>query len=262
MNRVFFFDIDGTIYRDTVGVTQNTVKAFERLRRQGDYVVFSTGRTTPSIEPEFPNVPYDGYVGGNGTQVVFCGRIILNIAMDDGLLNRIVACLRRDGREFVMEGDWDLYSDSYDCNCSTFDYSFYKEKLGDRLKPTDARDRHVNKMAVLIGKRPLELEKYREILDEVTYVLHEDVWELGPKSCSKASGASVLLKHLGVSPQECYAFGDSKNDLEILEYVGHAIAMGDACEEVKRRACLVTDTVERDGVQKALDRLGVWECPG
>lgn len=38
MNRVFFFDIDGTIYRDTVGVTQNTVKAFERLRRQGDYV--------------------------------------------------------------------------------------------------------------------------------------------------------------------------------------------------------------------------------
>lgn len=76
MNRVFFFDIDGTIYRDTVGVTQNTVKAFERLRRQGDYVVFSTGRTTPSIEPEFPNVPYDGYVGGNGTQVVFCLSLI------------------------------------------------------------------------------------------------------------------------------------------------------------------------------------------
>lgn len=39
MRKVFFFDIDGTIYRNTLGITEKTIQAFEMLRKNGDYVV-------------------------------------------------------------------------------------------------------------------------------------------------------------------------------------------------------------------------------
>ena len=43
MRKVFFFDIDGTIYRNTLGITEKTIQAFEMLRKNGDYVVLGSG---------------------------------------------------------------------------------------------------------------------------------------------------------------------------------------------------------------------------
>ena len=45
------------------------------------------------------------------------------------------------------------------------------------------------------------------------------------------------------------------NDIEMLEYAGLAIAMGNASEEVKTIADIVTDTNENNGVIKAIDKL-------
>ena len=54
---------------------------------------------------------------------------------------------------------------------------------------------------------------------------------------------------------EIAAIGDAANDIEMLEYAGLAIAMGNASEEVKTIADIVTDTNENNGVIKAVDKL-------
>ena len=79
--------------------------------------------------------------------------------------------------------------------------------------------------------------------------------EVLTKGVNKAFGLEKLANKLGIQPSEIAAIGDAANDIEMLEYAGLAIAMGNASEEVKAIADIVTDTNENNGVIKAIDKL-------
>ena len=72
---------------------------------------------------------------------------------------------------------------------------------------------------------------------------------------NKAFGLEKLAAALNIEPCEIAAIGDAANDIEMLEYAGLAIAMGNASKEVKAIADIVTDTNEFNGVIKAIDKL-------
>lgn len=65
---------------------------------------------------------------------------------------------------------------------------------------------------------------------------------------TKASGIEVMLRHLGMDRKDSIAFGDSYNDLEMLEFAAVGVAMGNAPEAVKKAANLVTDEVTEEGI--------------
>ena len=69
---------------------------------------------------------------------------------------------------------------------------------------------------------------------------------------SKAKGILELVKHLNRSIQDTVAFGDGRNDIEMLSEVGLGIAMGNAAIEAKHVADFITDDVDKDGIVKAL----------
>ena len=77
-------------------------------------------------------------------------------------------------------------------------------------------------------------------------------WELVPAGFSKGKGIDFLRNQLGIQPEDCYAFGDSRNDLPMLHHAGHSIAMGNAPADVKAACSYVTDLPERDGIEKAM----------
>uniref|UniRef100_UPI00259A8B35 HAD hydrolase family protein n=1 Tax=uncultured Granulicatella sp. TaxID=316089 RepID=UPI00259A8B35 len=58
-----------------------------------------------------------------------------------------------------------------------------------------------------------------------------------------------------IDSSEIMAMGDANNDIEMLQFAGLGIAMGNASEEVKTIADIVTDTNENNGVIKAIDKL-------
>ena len=60
-----------------------------------------------------------------------------------------------------------------------------------------------------------------------------------------------------LSDMTLMAFGDGGNDVLMLKHVGIGVAMGNAEDEVKRAADYVTDSVDEDGVEKALRHFGV-----
>lgn len=78
------------------------------------------------------------------------------------------------------------------------------------------------------------------------------VLEIVPKGFSKAVGIEKVCEYLGISRENTYALGDSVNDLEMIAYVSHGIAMGNGTEDIKVQADYVTDAVEKDGIEKAL----------
>ena len=74
---------------------------------------------------------------------------------------------------------------------------------------------------------------------------------------SKAKGLQLLCEYWGVDIADTYAFGDSMNDLEILQAAGHSIAMGNAGEELRILADFVTRRIDRDGILYACRQLGL-----
>ena len=73
--------------------------------------------------------------------------------------------------------------------------------------------------------------------------------------CHKASGLKRLVQRWGITPEQCAAFGDGGNDIEMLRYCGHSYAMYNAPEDVKNAARSVCPSNEDDGVLVTLEKL-------
>ncbi len=78
--------------------------------------------------------------------------------------------------------------------------------------------------------------------------------ELVPKGINKALSIERLLKELNLSADNLMAFGDSYNDLEMLEFAGLGVAMGNARDEIKVRANAVTLSNEEAGISAFINK--------
>lgn len=72
--------------------------------------------------------------------------------------------------------------------------------------------------------------------------------EINPQGINKATGIAVVCELLGISMSEVAAFGDSLNDLAVIQAVGLGVAMGNAQAAVKENADVVTASNNEDGI--------------
>lgn len=87
------------------------------------------------------------------------------------------------------------------------------------------------------------------------YVVGWTAWlDLAPIGVSKASGLQLVADALGVNREDALAIGDGRNDLEMLEWAGRGVAMGQAIDLVKQTADAVTDSVDEDGAAVEIER--------
>jgi Cof subfamily protein (haloacid dehalogenase superfamily) len=71
---------------------------------------------------------------------------------------------------------------------------------------------------------------------------------------SKAKGLSILCDNLNIKQEEIITVGDNINDIEMIEYAGLGVAMGNAPDQVKSRADYVTTSNNDDGLAKFLEK--------
>ena len=83
-----------------------------------------------------------------------------------------------------------------------------------------------------------------------------DYIEITLKGHSKGTGVERIIRELGAKREDTYGFGDSGNDIAMLQAVGTGIVMGDAPQYLKE-TYLTTDSIYADGIEKALIRLGL-----
>jgi Cof subfamily protein (haloacid dehalogenase superfamily) len=73
--------------------------------------------------------------------------------------------------------------------------------------------------------------------------------------CSKGHALARWAKHRGLRREEVMAIGDNHNDVEMLEFAGHPVIMGNACEELRGRGWTVTLGNDACGVAAAVDEV-------
>ncbi len=83
------------------------------------------------------------------------------------------------------------------------------------------------------------------------------VYECVQKEYSKATAIEYIQKELHLADDEIYAFGDSSNDLDMIKAAGHGVIMGHHDPVLEPYAEYITDTVENDGLYKAMEHYGL-----
>jgi Cof subfamily protein (haloacid dehalogenase superfamily) len=75
------------------------------------------------------------------------------------------------------------------------------------------------------------------------------------RDCSKGHALERWARHLHVPREQVMAIGDNYNDVEMLAFAGVPVIMGNACEDLRGRGWMVTQTHDNAGVACALERL-------
>ena len=81
--------------------------------------------------------------------------------------------------------------------------------------------------------------------------------EVTANNVNKATAINSILDEWKFDKNEIIAFGDSNNDLEMLDYVGVGVAMGNASDNVKNQSNYVTLDNDSDGIYYALKHFGI-----
>jgi hydroxymethylpyrimidine pyrophosphatase-like HAD family hydrolase len=92
-------------------------------------------------------------------------------------------------------------------------------------------------------------------LHGVTYFVGWSAWlDIAPQGVTKATALAEVAASLGVPAEQVLAFGDGRNDLEMLRWAGRGLAIGDAPEEVRLAASGVTARLSDGGPVAELRR--------
>jgi len=259
MKKAVFFDIDGTLMDCLNGIndiTPRVKKAIRALQAKGNYVFIATGRPYAFLNDNLRNFGFDGFVLTNGAYVQVKENCIYKEAIDKNYVKEIVNNFEKFNIEYILQGEMYSYiKDDYKKLYSFYDsYSIPKKYLHGDYKIEDI---DIYKIEMLCNdKKGIDycLSLGQGDYDYI-YNIKTGSFELYSKRNTKATGILKILDFLNIPVEDSYAFGDGKNDIEMLSTVGCGIAMGNADDFVKGYARRVTDTVQNDGVA-----LEIEEC--
>lgn len=272
--KLLALDLDGTLLNSRGYMTGNTIRTIRNAIDNGLKVTLATGRPyvfakeiAKILNIDVPLVSHDGaYVCD-----ILSNKPVFVKRLDNTITKDIIEILIDNGLEFmVLHEDYGVTNARFGIKKFLRAFSIGKLKLllveksyyrimssedilkyvcESRLSPPKlfASGEHKN-----IEKAKIDMDK--KLGNKVKVTMSAQGLEILPSGVSKAVGLEILAEILGINSDEVAAMGDSMNDLEMLEYAGLGIAMGNASEKVKKHAALVTDTNNEEGVARAIDR--------
>ncbi|WP_298652733.1 Cof-type HAD-IIB family hydrolase [uncultured Proteiniphilum sp.] len=252
MVKAIFFDIDGTLVSfKTHRIPDSARKSIEMIRKKGIKVFIATGRHF-SVINNLDNMEFDGYITMNGC---YClqgtDTVIFKKSIDRSDVNRFIDYLQQE-REFPC-----LFVEEHKLSLNYIDeeMKFLMNLLKQDMAPMNNLDYYRDKELFQLTAffKDSQEEEVMSLLPNCSamrwYPTFADVIV---KGVDKGVGIDQFCDYYGFSLEETMAFGDGGNDIEMLRHAGTGIAMGNANDDVKRAADYVTDSVDNDGILKAL----------
>lgn len=259
--RAIFIDVDGTLLTDKLEISRTTKEAIGWVHRIGVLVVIVTARS-----PGASLFLYDELGIFNNPIVCFNGALI--VRENTVLLDRQIETSDIKKIVHLLNG--------FDVNISAYrHHDWFTENIDEWIEQESAITHSViNRIdfAELLEQEfcankllcmgvPHEIDRAENFLKATGFEhlnIHKSkttYLEITNLNASKKQGIQKLLDIYELNPQQIIAIGDNFNDVDMLQFSGTSVVMGNAPDEVKQVATFVTDTNNNDGIAKALERL-------
>lgn len=244
--KIIFFDIDGTLVDHHTGrISDRTIDTLKQLHRNGILLCIATGRPTASL-PDFGALHFDAFCTFNGSlcyadtdiihsnplspndvQKILENTMELGLPISAALRNRLAANgFGRDLADYYQLAGLQLTVD--DDFESVFKEDIYQIMVGCKTEDHES---------IIRGTKDVKLA-----------VSWDRAVDVIPLSSGKGIAISKILNYFNMDASQALAFGDSYNDMQMLQAVGTGIAMGNAPAQLKAIAADVCASVSEDGI--------------
>ena len=262
--KVLALDLDGTLTNNAKVITPRTKAALQAAADRGVRIVLASGRPTVGIEPLAKELELDRRGGCilsyNGGKIIDCktGETLVQHEFPPELIDPVCTFARY----------WNVMPLTYDAKGIVTE---------DAANPYVGEEARINKIPVrkvenlpaevtypinkllLVGD-PVDMPHVEELMQQKfagklsIYRSAPFFIETMPLGVEKSASLALLLKNMGLGPENLMACGDGWNDLPMIRYAGMGVAMGNAVPEVKQAAKYVTADNEHDGVGLAVEK--------
>jgi Cof subfamily protein (haloacid dehalogenase superfamily) len=260
------FDLDGTVLRRNLRITDKTVAALQSLREQGMRLVVATGRRFEGAREHAARLGFTDH-----DPLICYGGSMVRRMNGETLLHRT---LPKDLSIEVLE--WAAQRDLH--------ARVFVDGQIITSPDTPAALEHLRRNAepdVSVVDSPVEwLRNGGEEPTKLVIVDHPDDiggWleearaafagrlfvtrslphyvEVGGLEGTKSKALGFLCERWGIEPERVLAFGDADNDIDMLRFAGHGVAVGGMTGEVREAADEVVPDVNEDGVARYVEKL-------
>jgi Cof subfamily protein (haloacid dehalogenase superfamily) len=244
--KIIFFDIDGTLVDPATGrIPAKTREALNRLHTNGILLCIATGRGPASL-PDLSSLSFDAFCTFNGSLCYTREETIHSNPLLPEDVHQVLKNAAAIGRPVSVAMRNRLAANGVDA-----DLADYYRLAG--LTLTEADDFALacenDIYQIMLGCRESD---HATIIRETESAKLAISWDRAADVIPATSGKGIAIKkilayfHLDAS--QALAFGDSYNDMEMLQTVGTGVAMGNAPEKIKAIADDVCGCISEDGI--------------
>ena len=273
MNReIIFLDIDGTLTPAGSNTPpESAMRAVRAAQANGHLVFLCTGRNPAMLAPVLA-LGFEGAVAGAGGYVFAGDRVLFDCPMTREQLDTGMRLLKEQGVFRTIEardatwGDEDLGDFLAQAGEGNSELVRWRKALAEQLniRPMREYDGSPIYKIVFMCKTADQLVPARQALEKDFNFVVQDVaahqclnGELINRKFDKGRGVRIVAEAFGVAIGDTIGFGDSMNDLEMIETVGYSVCMDNGSPALKAKSDLVCPSVEENGLAWAFEKLGL-----
>ena len=265
MIKLIAIDLDGTLLDSRKQLSDANRQAIQQAVAQGVHVVLCTGRNLPGARPYFEQLalPQTAH------------HMIVN---NGASLHETKSWQLLDGLTFHWNDleQFALFNEAFDTQLTVFDSEHYycvhpqpsQWVLDDAqlvFCPVTSIALHdlqhqTDLFNVMFLGAPHQVNHLQQHIPEEWWAQYSlvrsqpTIFEIMPKGADKGQALTRLCQHLGIAPSQVMTLGDGNNDIEMLQFAGLGVAMGNASDSVKAHADVVTESNDLAGVAQAIHR--------
>lgn len=258
--KIVFSDIDGTLFSHRTGrVPPSAIEAIHKLQAQGIKVFFCSGRNYYLIRKSglLNAIRPDGLVTMNGSNAIIDGNIIYRYPIPSEVVDKMILFSKRlkFGLTLIEENEGHI-------NMIDDRVISAHEKYGTRFPQPRHFPDHYDRVVY-------QMIAFCDDFEESLFLPHlgncksarwdEFAVDIMLKDSDKAKGIMNVLDYYKLEAKNAMCFGDGLNDIEMMQFAGISVCMGNGQEETKKNADYVTDDIDEDGWYNACRHFGFFD---
>ncbi len=252
-------DLDGTLLLNGAQkVSEELIPLIKKLNEKGIIFCAASGRQYPNLRRLFGEAADElMYICENGSVIIYKDRLIGKTPMDVTLGREIIRAITGvEQCEVLVSGERTSY-----LKPKTESYLIrMRDIVRNDIVLVDDLEHIAEDYVKISVYDPTGIANSQEYFLSAfegraqSCVSGKQWLDYTAQGVNKGSAIRTIQKIMGFKPEECMAFGDNFNDIEMFQSVGYPVVMRQAVPEVKSHAEYVTDRVE-DSLRAVLDNL-------